>query len=73
MKTALVVGATGLIGKHLTIKLLASSFYSKIKVLVRKPLDLKHPNLEQTIVDFGNLDSSKIISSFRLSRQTTNK
>ncbi len=62
MKTALVIGATGLIGKHLTIKLLSSNYYSKVKVLVRKPLDLNHPNLEQIIVDFDNLDSSKIIA-----------
>jgi uncharacterized protein YbjT (DUF2867 family) len=62
MKTALVVGATGLIGKHLTIKLLASNFYSKIKVLVRKPLDINHPNLEQIVVDFNNLDTSKIVA-----------
>ncbi len=62
MKTALVVGATGLIGKHLTIKLLESNFYSKVKVLVRKSLDINHPNLEQIIVDFDNLDTSKIIA-----------
>ena len=62
MKTALVVGATGLIGKHLTIRLLASKFYSKVKILVRKPLDINHPDLEQIIVDFDNLDTSKIIA-----------
>ncbi len=62
MKTALVIGATGLIGKHLTIKLLKSNFYEKVKVLVRKPLDINHPNLEQIIVDFDNLDTSKIIA-----------
>jgi uncharacterized protein YbjT (DUF2867 family) len=62
MKTALVVGATGLIGKNLTIKLLNSNFYSKVKVLVRKTLDISHQNLEQIIVDFDNLDTSKIIA-----------
>ncbi|WP_394995837.1 oxidoreductase [Emticicia sp.] len=62
MKTALVVGATGLIGKHLTIRLLTSNFYSKVKVLIRKPLNINHPNLEQIIFDFDSLDSSKIIA-----------
>ena len=62
MKTALVVGATGLIGKHLTIKLLTNNFYSKVKVLIRKPLNINHPNLEQIIFDFDSLDSSKIIA-----------
>ena len=62
MKTALVVGATGLIGKHLTIKLLTNNFYSKVKVLIRKPLNINHPNLEQIIFDFDSLDPSKIIA-----------
>ena len=39
MKTALVVGASGLIGKHLTNKLLKSNYYEKVSVIVRKPLN----------------------------------
>ncbi len=42
-------------GKHLTIKLLAGNFYSKIKILVRKPLDIEHQNLEQIIINFNNV------------------
>lgn len=62
MKTALIVGASGLIGKSLTIKLLENKFYSKVKILVRKNLDLSHPNLEQIIINFDNLDTSKIVA-----------
>ena len=62
MKTALVIGATGLIGKSLTIKLLENKFYAKVKILVRKKIDLLHPNLEQIMVDFDNLDTSKIVA-----------
>lgn len=62
MKTALVVGASGLIGKHLTNKLLASNYYLKVKVIVRKPLNIIHPKLEQLVMDFDNLDASKIVA-----------
>ena len=60
MKTALIVGATGLIGKHLTQKLLTSNFYEKVSVIVRKPLNIIHPKLEQIVIDFDNLDASKV-------------
>ncbi len=62
MKTALVVGATGLIGGHLTRKILDHPSYSKVKVLVRKPLDLEHPKLEPIIVDFDKLDASLVVA-----------
>jgi uncharacterized protein YbjT (DUF2867 family) len=60
MKTALIVGATGLIGKHLTQKLLTSNFYEKVSVIVRKPLNIIHPKLEPIVIDFDNLDASKV-------------
>ena len=62
MKTALILGASGLIGKHLTQKLLASNHYEKVKVIVRKPLSLIHPKLEQIVMDFDNLDASKVLA-----------
>jgi len=62
MKTALIVGASGLIGKHLTQKLLASNYYEKVSVIVRKPINIIHPKLEQIVMDFDNLDASKIMA-----------
>lgn len=62
MKTALVVGATGLVGNLLTNKLLQNDNYAIVKVLVRKPIAINHPKLEQIIVDFDNLDATKIIA-----------
>jgi uncharacterized protein YbjT (DUF2867 family) len=62
MKTALVVGATGLVGNLLTNKLLEDKNYSTIKVLVRKPIAINHPKLEQIIADFDNLDAAKIVA-----------
>lgn len=55
MKTAVIAGASGLIGKQLMYKLLESAFYQKVIVLVRRELPLKHPKIEQLIVDFDNL------------------
>jgi uncharacterized protein YbjT (DUF2867 family) len=62
MKTALIVGASGLIGKHLTQRLLVSNYYEKVKVIVRKPLNIIHPKLEQIVMDFDNLNISKILA-----------
>lgn len=62
MKTALIVGATGLIGGHLTLKILNHPSYTKVKVLVRKPLDFQHPKMEQIIIDFDNFDKSLVVA-----------
>lgn len=55
MKTAVLAGASGLIGKQLMYKLLESTFYQKVIVLVRKEIPIKHPKIEQLILDFDNL------------------
>ncbi|PLK42860.1 oxidoreductase [Emticicia sp. TH156] len=62
MKTALIIGSTGLIGGHLTQKLINHPAYSKVKALVRKPLSFQHPKLEQIIVDFDHLDTSLVVA-----------
>lgn len=51
-KTALVLGATGLIGDLLTHQLVDSPFYEKVKVLVRKSLTWQHPRLQEIQFDF---------------------
>jgi uncharacterized protein YbjT (DUF2867 family) len=56
MRTAIIAGASGLIGKQLMYKLLENSQYSKVSILVRKPLEIKHPKLEQIHVDFSQID-----------------
>lgn len=54
-QTALIVGASGLIGEQLLTLLLASSRYNKVIALVRQPLSLEHHKLEQYQVNFENL------------------
>ena len=53
-KTALVLGASGLIGNLLTHRLVDSPIYSNVKVLVRKSLSWQHPRLQEVQFDFDH-------------------
>ena len=56
MKTAIVIGATGLVGSLVTQKLLEDNRYDKVKVFVRRSLNINNPKLEEHIVDFDNIE-----------------
>jgi uncharacterized protein YbjT (DUF2867 family) len=55
-RSALVVGASGLVGSHLLRLLLEDDTYSCIVVLTRKSLDFEHPKLVERVVNFDQLD-----------------
>lgn len=55
-KTAIVVGATGLVGSHLLNKLLKDQRYIKIKVFTRRTTGITHPKLEEEIIDFNLIE-----------------
>jgi uncharacterized protein YbjT (DUF2867 family) len=55
MKTALVAGATGLVGKELIKELVTNDNYQKVLVLSRRELQINHPKLEVKLVDFDKL------------------
>ncbi len=59
VKTALVLGANGLVGNHL-LQLLLDSEFEKVLVVVRKTLPIQHPKLIQIINDFEQLQSIEI-------------
>lgn len=59
MKTALIAGASGLVGSSLTRMLLEQSGYDQIHILVRKELNLVHPKLHQHVVDFGQMTADQ--------------
>lgn len=59
LRTALLVGATGLVGRELLSVLLDASEYSKVKIFTRKKLDIEHPKLEQLVVNFNQLTDYK--------------
>ncbi len=58
MKTAIVLGATGLIGKKVTEHLLKNDTYSTVIILVRKPLNINHPKLKQHIFNYDAIDNT---------------
>lgn len=51
-KTAVIVGASGMVGHELTLQLLEDERYKKVVVLVRKPLAIDHEKLEERRYDF---------------------
>lgn len=55
-RKAIVIGATGLIGKELVGQLINSRDYSKITLLVRRTVGIQHPKLEEKIINFEQLE-----------------
>ncbi len=49
---ATLIGATGLIGNHLLEHLIADSEFEKIKLIVRRPLEMNDPKVEILVIDF---------------------
>lgn len=54
-KTAIIVGATGLVGKHLTQFLLDNPQYNLVKVFARRSTGIQHKKLEEHLVDFNDM------------------
>jgi uncharacterized protein YbjT (DUF2867 family) len=62
-KTAIILGATGLVGSHLLKLLFDDSRYEQVKVLVRRPVGVEHPKLIQHIVEFDHPDEWQALVS----------
>lgn len=58
-KTATLIGATGLIGGHILDLLLKDPYYERIKILSRRPLDLRAPKLEVIVLNFTDQEAFK--------------
>jgi uncharacterized protein YbjT (DUF2867 family) len=59
VKTALIFGASGLVGNHLLNQLISNNNYSKIKLFVRSSIDISDPKIEIIQTDFNNLENHK--------------
>ena len=57
MKTALIIGSTGLIGSQLLNLLLESKDYNKVITFVKRDSGKQHPKLSQHIIDFDQPES----------------
>lgn len=53
-ESAILLGASGLTGSYLLRYLLQDDYFTEVNILVRKKIDLTHPKLKQTVVDFNN-------------------
>jgi uncharacterized protein YbjT (DUF2867 family) len=60
MKTALIIGATGLVGSKIVRRLNDSKFYSNVVLLVRRKSEFNHMKFEERIIDFDNIDKDLI-------------
>ena len=56
MATALIAGASGLVGSCLLQQLLAAPEYDRVIALGRRPLEVAHPKLVPVLADFAALE-----------------
>jgi len=59
-RSALLVGASGLIGGFLLQRLLDAPEYARVTVWARRALGVAHPKLEALVVDFAGLDARRV-------------
>lgn len=59
MKTALMIGSTGLVGSHLLNLLLENKNYNKVVTFVKRDIGIRHPKLTQHIIDFDQPETYK--------------
>ena len=59
MKTALLFGASGLVGSHVINQLISNNNYSKIKLFVRSSINMSDPKIEIIQTDFNNLENHR--------------
>ncbi len=52
-----ILGGSGLIGKQLIKQACADHYFTKINVIVRRPLATKDPKINELVIDFANLSS----------------
>ena len=59
MKTALIFGSSGLVGKNLLNQIINNSNYSKVKIFVRSSLEISDQKVEIINTDFKDLEKIK--------------
>lgn len=57
-RSALIAGATGLVGSFLLERLLEEDLYGDIRALMRRPLERQYPKLSEVVANFDQLDEN---------------
>ena len=73
LRTALVAGSTGLVGREILRGLLADDSVVAVHALARRPLDARHPKLTTQVVDFAALPPLPSVDETYLALGTTIK
>src|SRR5690606_18668995 len=63
MRTAVIAGATGLVGGELLLQLLSDDRYGRVIALTRRDFPLNHPRLEKVVADLR--EPAKALEAFR--------
>ncbi|MCO5248104.1 MAG: NAD(P)H-binding protein [Chitinophagales bacterium] len=58
MNEAIIVGGTGLVGRHVIKILLEDNFFNKVYILNRRSIGYSHPKIQEIIIDFEDISSS---------------
>jgi len=61
MKSAIIAGASGLVGKQCLYKLLENPNYDRVYALVRKPLEIKHLKLNEIVFDYQDFSKLELL------------
>ncbi len=72
-RVVLVAGATGLIGREIVALLLADRTVESVHCLGRRSLALKHPKLQNHVVDFAALPALPKVDEYYIALGTTIK
>jgi uncharacterized protein YbjT (DUF2867 family) len=72
-RTALIAGATGLVGSELLSALLDDARYSTVLTIGRRLLEASHPKLQQLVVDFAAIPDLAAIDDVFIALGTTRK
>jgi uncharacterized protein YbjT (DUF2867 family) len=59
IRNALIVGATGLVGKELTARLVKSNYYNSLHIVGRHSYFLEHPKIHSYTIDFDQFETFK--------------
>jgi uncharacterized protein YbjT (DUF2867 family) len=59
-RSALLIGGSGLVGRHVLEKILASSAYGRLVSVGRRRIPASHTKLEQIVTDMGEFTRSQV-------------